>query len=68
MSEQRPFRGLTSENQYRKATAEVDRLERLVKSGAATEEDRERYRTGADLVLIWEWAAEGKRFREENRR
>lgn len=41
---------------YRRACQEVSRLEKLVKSGEATERDRQRYRDGMDHTLIWEWA------------
>lgn len=54
------FRGLTSASQTRRADAEVDRLERLVKSGTATPEEAERYAVGMDMVLIWGWAEDGR--------
>ena len=50
-----PFRGLTSAGQARRAEREVDRLEQLVKSGMATDEDRQRYAAGLDFLMIWFW-------------
>jgi len=54
------FKGLRNASQAKRASAEVDRLERLVKSGTATPEEAERYAVGMDMVLIWGWAEDGR--------
>jgi hypothetical protein len=51
---------LTNHDQYRRARAVVNHLEKRLKGGSATEEDRKRYHAGVDHCLIFEWAEEGK--------
>jgi hypothetical protein len=56
---------LTSPKQYERARREVARLEKLVKAGTATEEDKRRAMAGAEELVAYEWAEEGKRWREQ---
>jgi hypothetical protein len=51
---------LRTEQEYRAATVEVKRLEKLKKEGKATAEDRLRLTAGLDHLLIYEWSKEGR--------
>lgn len=58
-------RMLNSRDEYTRALKVVSALESKVKSGDATERERERYRDGVDHCLIYEWAEQGKWERQQ---
>ena len=56
---------IETRDQARAAEKVIDRLEKKVKAGTATEEETVRYRSGLEYLLCWEWEQEGKRIKHK---
>lgn len=54
---------ITTREQYEKADRISDRLEKKIKDGVATDQERERYRVLRDHVVIYELAEKGREHR-----
>jgi hypothetical protein len=50
-----------SRPEYLRCVREVERLEKRVKGGTATPEERERWRNGVECLAVWDWMEEGSK-------